>query len=385
MLFTNGYAQDKRIIVHDLVTGEIDSIAPVFYDSTIIQDQTNHYIGNFDSNLELLEQTAPTENTYPNSNFTLKKKAALDYELSTYPVRTSVKLFFEENDTLFNLCSGSIISRKHVLTATHCIARIGTNDMQYDSIYVCPVFNDGEFHSDLNCSYVSKAFFFKDWKLSSEDVSILELAEPIGETTGWISMGYNDSEDPFTDDIFYKFSYPNIQLFNSPKYNGDTLYYAYGNIDIFSKAQLGIKNSVGIPGESGSSIIKVVNDESYISYGVSTFANNMLHTRIRNNIFYSLKNIIEKDLITATSGDVNPSEITLYPNPTTSRLFLKNHILNHVINFEIHDAFSKTVMLKNNHELGIGIDVSNLPSGNYYLRILSKSDTHSFPFTKIEN
>jgi hypothetical protein len=72
------------------------------------------------------------------------------------------------------------------------------------------------------------------------------------------------------DGIFYKFSYPasTIPALDSNSYNGDTLYYGYGIADIVNENNFGVMHTNGIPGESGSSLIKIENNKTYTSYWI---------------------------------------------------------------------------------------------------------------------
>ncbi len=374
------YAQEKPILVFNIENGMMDSIPIVTYDTTIVSDYTNYYLGNFNSTIEPLEQTLPNSNTYPNSNFTFKKQASIDFDLTNYPIRTSVKLFSVENDTLFDLCSGSLISRKHVLTASHCVSFFNSNELARDSLLVAPVFDNGVFNSQLNSSNVTKVYFFRDWNLTGEDFAVLELEEPIGESTGWISIGFNNIDSLLTDGIFYKFSYPATTLLSvdSNEYNGDTLYYNYGMIDLNTDTSLGIYNTSGIPGESGSSLIKVVNEQEYTSYGVLTFSNNLRHSKISNWQFYAFKNIIADDLTPLLTPENTSQSFTIYPNPVENSINFQNNSNLEVVEMTLFNDIGQIVRHINIENLNSGIDVSNLSSGVYYVRLT----TNKFVETK---
>ena len=193
-LTLQSYAQQKTLLIFDLQNHTVDSVKNIQYDSTKLYDRTNYYLGTIDTLTEVLEQIPPEYNLYPNSQFTRKRRASVDYDISKYPIRTSVKISFERNDTLSSDCSGSMVSRRHVLTAAHCVSWMNTDTLMFDSLYVCPIFDNGQNSVNFPCSWVQKIFLFKNWSLSGEDFAILQLEESIGDLTGWLSIGFNDTD-----------------------------------------------------------------------------------------------------------------------------------------------------------------------------------------------
>lgn len=370
--FLNCFGQQGTILVFDLSTGRIDSLPPVSFDTTLTSDQTAYYIGNFDSSIQTLSQTSPTSNIYPNTNFTYKKRAALDFDLNQYPIRTTTKIFYTENDTLQHLCSGNLISKKHVLTAAHCISDLQTQLLNKDSILVAPAFDDGLVHTQFGSSYVSKVYFYKNWRLNGQDIAILELEESIGAATGWLSIGFDQMNSRLSNGIFYKFGYPAITMLSidSNTYNGDTLYYNYGNIDLFTNTTLGINRTSGIPGESGGGLIKIVNEQAYTVYGVLTTSNNLSHTRINNAQFYALKSIIAADLVSVNKTKSPIEEITIFPNPTMDIFHIQRTVTNSSWDLVLVNAIGKQILIKRDiisHQ--VTIDMSSFPIGIYYLQL----------------
>ena len=385
---SNSFAQSKTILVFDLANETLDSITNIVVDTTIQSEATDYHIGNFNADVGILEQTAPTNNVFPSTQFTKKRKAVLDYNLSSYPIRTSVKIFYVDNDTLKNLCSGSMISSRHILTAAHCYSYSGLNSdtLKFDSLYICPVFDNGNSNPNFNCSYVNKVYLIKKWTISSEDFAVLELEESIGESTGWLGIGFDNSGEIFTDNIFYKFSYPNtpISLIDTFPYNGDTLYYNYGNVELIQN-WIGITQSNGVHGESGSSIIHIQNNQAYTTYGVLTFGINLRHNRLTNEIFYLIKHIIQDDIVLNNSESYQDSEIMVFPNPVNSYIKIANLSENQNVEITLFDTLGRLIYSNSNYQSTDEINISNLSNGNYYLRIKTNTATITRKIIKNES
>jgi len=366
---TTSSAQIQSWLVFDLKSNSTDSITLPPPDTLPTKASSAHHYGLCNFPIAKLKQEPPTKNTFPNSEFTYKRKAALDLNLLEYPIRTSVKTMVEIDDTLRNNCSGSMISRRHVLTSAHCLSNFDNNIKEFDGMAVCPVYDAGAPNKYFDCADVAKIYTIKDWDNHGADYAILELTEPLGDQTGWIGIGYDEDDSSIRSGIFYKFSYPGttILLLDSNEYNGDTLYYNYGVSNQSTPASIRFVGANGIPGESGSSIIKVENNTSYVTYGNLTYSGSLNHNRINEESYNAIYHLIKDH----NYLDIPRYEesMAIYPNPTSGNVQLKGFLPKDVESLQIFDGNGRQVLTDKDFYPFHNIDLSELPSGIYCLRI----------------
>lgn len=348
----NVFSIDKRIVKYNFVTKQRDTMQAVDFDTTTISEYTDSYIGNYDTNCAVIPKYLTEE-----INFSEKIRVDDIYNVNSFPVRTSVMIFAQKRDTLRKRCSGSIISRKHVLTACHCLDN--------DSMYVSPVFNNGEHSLLFEGSWVKKSYY----TVERSDFAVLELEEDIGIETGWLGVGFNSIDSTLLNGVFHKFSYPGKTEFyiDTNRYNADTLYHSYGVVDIAETETLGITKHKPRRGESGSSLIKNKDENTYISYGVLSSSHNSTHTRLSNWKYYTVKSLIENDL---QISNLNPNdEIILYPNPTKGILRIEATGEDNINTLTLINNQGLIVLQKQNEKINYEIDLSNITNGIYSLII----------------
>lgn len=282
-------AQTDTLISFSIITHRIDTILPPVSDTSVTFDYSLPYAGTL-GNQAVVNLAPPSSNLFRGSAFTDIYKAQESFDLTDYPVRCAVKLHVYYQEKMSSGCTGMMIGQNFVLTAAHCVYASEKQHWLYDSIRVAPAYNNGHTEICLPVSMVDKYFIPKTFYDNSEwdDIALLQLRQPIGEQTGWVGLAFAEDQDFFTGKVFHKFSYPAVaSLIDSSRiFNGDTLYYNYGLIDVLSQRSLGINSpgAVAIPGQSGSSLLYTDNTNWY-TFGVLSFANHYRHYRISKGIF----------------------------------------------------------------------------------------------------
>lgn len=368
------YAQVKPIMVFDLQNNSLDSLPVPIIDTSLTKGKTQFYLGNFNTNYANLDSIAPAVHVFPNSQFALKTRLDKNYIIEDFPIRATIALSFWKNDTLAQICSGNMISTRHAILSAHCISTPVNGVTQlhdFDSLMVSSVPNDGQQNPNFGNAKVKKLFLFKSWRRGSEDMVVLELEEAIGEKTGYIGIGFNDNDLELSNEIFYKFSYPAVSYFlgDSNEYNGDTLYSSFGLLNYFQSNIIGVDGGRGVPGESGSSLIRTRYKRDYTSFGIFSFALNYSHSRFNSFRYHSLKAIIENDLISEDEPLPDLKINSIYPNPCEDGFYLEQFVNQKIGALNIYDALGKLVLKVEKPIPLEKIDVSFLKPGFYNLEI----------------
>jgi V8-like Glu-specific endopeptidase len=370
------YAQTDTLINYNTVTGEITYYPSVNIDPSKTFDYTEWYYGN-QPDISLLE-TSPPDSTYNNSGFTDLIPAQDIFPINDYPIRTAIKLFQIVDDTLRQRCSAIMVSKNLVLTSAHCIGwRDTTGEFVFhDSIYAYSAFDNGEESVIYGSSKVTDYILFGSFiKRLEPDIALLKLEKPLGNRTGWVGIAYNNDDDFFINSVFHKFSYPGtIDISDSTRiFNGDTLYYSYGTLDIVDD-WLGYHIS-GIPGQSGSSLIYTDNEE-YLSFGTLVWSANSRHLRITPEYFYPFATIINKSISYKDSEDKLIKEYYLseaYPNPFNAVANIEYSLPSSgIVKLKVYDILGRKVAtlinkFKQSGKYAIQFNACNLSSGVYLI------------------
>lgn len=371
------YAQTPQpMIVYDVATKTYTTRDFTEDLSAKHHDQTNPFYGTYNNITASLPTITATTNLNNHTSFTNKENTTNHYETDAYPLRAMVTLVVEDNGELFHNCSATMVSSRHVLTAAHCLVDLSNpNEIKFDSVYAYPAYNNGEQIDGIPAAQVTKIYFFEGWNSGMlNDIMILELAEPIGEISGWLGVGYDDDNSYFENHVFHKLSYPGVKLLPEDlDFNGDTLYHSYGNLNFFGTNNddfLGVIDyNAARPGDSGSSVFYTDNQENYTAFGVASMANNMRQCRINHWKFTAIESIIREYTIAP-----NPNlaiAVEVYPNPTTDFVKLKFNQVSKDLTIFVLDASGRQVVFKNvgEDELETEINLSDFSNGMYYFNI----------------
>ncbi len=382
----NLFAQTDSLIIYNTETRQLITIPPVVFDTSIVFDNTEWNTGE-GIGISLLDLNPPTV-AYNNSKFTDLVPVQKIFPISNYPASSAVQLFAVVNDTLKHKCSGILVSKKVVLTSCHCVAQYDTNgNLNFvDSIRVFPAYDNGNenllWGKSSAIEYIT--FISKRKRLYPKDIALIKLEDEIGIKAGWMGIAFSKDDDFFRNKVFHKLSYPAAIDFSDSSriYNGDTLYYNYGVLDLIDSKWLGY-NIVGIPGQSGSSLFYTDN-EIYYSVGTLAWAGNSKHVRITPEIFYSFKSVLDN-----TAAEVDKNHIPLsyyhlsdaYPNPFNPATKISFIIPgNGRVQLKVYDLLGKEICTlvdevksAGKYEIifNAGSIGKQLPSGVYFIRMQS--------------
>ena len=233
----------------------------------------------------------------PGSGFSGVTPAQTFFEISDYPVRTTVKMYRYVNGMLDKSFTGTMVAPNLVLTCAHGVFEFD-EEIYFDSILAVPAFdfNHQVSNSLFGGSISSKYYIARNyWR---HDLALIELQKPIGLQTGWIGIAFQTNDQVLEKLVVHKFSYPREDRSDPDHFNGDTLFYSYGNINYIDNEDIGHYGG-GYLGQSGSSLF-YTNNKIYYILGVQSYSSTTrsFNSRITKNMFYALKNIIDQNIAT---------------------------------------------------------------------------------------
>ena len=273
------------------VTADPSTVRPVMYDVATGMVTVGEVPQNFielpgqavEPAMGLLEQDFG-ENIYGENMGSLSLVG--NPESSPWNINCKLLMHFPDG---WYVCSGTLIDRRTVLTAGHCINE-GSGGAWADQIYVFPGYenddgsNGGTPYTDeqdwpFGSGYVTNLVSWTGWTSSGDfnyDQGYVRIDRPIGMITGNFGYGYSSNCDTFTTDYSWNnASYPAESAYG---WNGNFMYYRFGTFDSCPSSNRAQYNSAGYGGMSGSSNYRIDGSSRY-AYGVASTSDRSTYTR----------------------------------------------------------------------------------------------------------
>jgi hypothetical protein len=193
MLGNHLVAQPDTIVAFDVQNRTISLIPPVPVDTNIQFDHSSSSVGPL-GNQSILSLVPPTTNVFPGSQFSQLARAELFDPVTDFPARTAIRIWYWEDDTLRNDCSGMMVGDQFVLTAAHCVyTPFFGQTWLGDSLLVAPAYDNGQFQPNFPTSKVPIVTFSRSITTTMDGMTLhfCNSKNPLGKQPGtlaWLSL-----------------------------------------------------------------------------------------------------------------------------------------------------------------------------------------------------
>ncbi|GEM_PF-2282816 len=288
--------------------------------------------------------------------------------------------------------SAVLIGDNYALTAGHCIYNADLGGWAAD-VEVIPAYNDGDY--PFGSAWATDLLSWAGWTQYGDldhDMGVIRLDSPIGNLTKWYGIGYTDNLTRYQDHIFHNPGYP-----ATDPYNGEFMYYWYGNFDNITEYVLSF-NKEAYGGQSGSGAIIDYRGHGYtvavLSHGdqfqtgdtriTSTKYNDILEWMNEEGVFASDNcSVVLNDKIVGGSLPTATAMTKNYPNPFNARTNIEFTLSgDSKVALDVYNIRGEKIDILLNEDLNTGEhtvswDASDYPSGIYFYKLATAREVQT--------
>jgi len=319
------------------------------YNVNAVSDSTNPFYGSH--GVTSMPDTPPLI-TYPSTGISLPEKAEGFYSTFNFPFTAVTLIRYGLNIT------SAVIGRRALL-AFHFDVRQAYSHWR-SLADANPFYENGIIQYGFTKLTPVKYYLFNSPDGSPTYFSVIEVAENIGDYSGYFGLAYDTVSTAYDSLLLYNISYPNEgypQFYSSPL-NGDTMYMKYGYINP------GLTTFQACWGGDGEYVSPFF-DAGFRLRGIRwSFQENYF---INRKNFYYLKYVLDS-LATSIPQVNGETAWSLFPNPASSTFTIQINSQLQNVDLEIFNltggkiysgAFSKQFTF----------DCEQFPSGIYFVKL----------------
>ena len=364
--------QTRFLYTFDVESGSVDSVQ-LNESNSWLQNSTSWSVGELGYRVEL--QSSIADDSLEFGRTTRMYSAAERFDVASYPIRCSAALRIGSLDSTRHACSAVIVGVKWAVTAAHCVVTFQKPPYKFvdRESYIAPAWDNGTSMTLVQPSRVIKVHIVRQPGRSpvDNDVALLELEEPIGNQIGWVGI-YSAPPASWVENVLvHRLSYPSgtSMIDSTLVYDGNNLMARIGYLTAGTKT-VRSDETIGIPGESGSPVIRHF-DGGYATVGSLSFASGMT-SRVYDSTTFDAFNALMYGPTASVDDDRASSNLSVAPNPASSHFDISGDALLGYRSARLY-SIDGSLLLTGTEPT---IDCSSLPPGSYVLEVGTYTATY---------